>query len=1167
MTTTPQHERHDGVIYTDEQQAAIFAEGTSVALAAGAGCGKTFVLTERFLRELEPERGDVDLQRLVAITFTERAAREMRDRVREQCAARLGSAKDAATQTHWQRILRELDGARISTIHAFCTSLLRTCAVEAGLDPRFVVADQAKADTLRRDVVNNLLRHRLAAQDEAVLDLVFHFSLDGLRDRIGELLADTSTAGFAAWEDCSPEALVAHWETFHREQLRPILISRLLDSAPVQAMIALLQNETDWPPKTAERRAVLLDLLPSLADSANIEGDLDDINDAAKVQGGDAKKSWPSEDLYNAFKDAASPLRAEIKKLLPKLAFDPEKAQIAAQVCLHLLSVVHDVFDAYEAAKRDAQLLDFNDLIAKATEVITEPEHEALRAAVGQQIGLLMVDEFQDTDRVQDQLIRALCREGFTDGKLFVVGDFKQSIYRFRGAKPQVFSQLEDDLPDGANLSLTENFRSNQRILAFVNTLFASAMGADYQPLRSSRPAASEAPVIEFLWEKPEERKRDAGATRRGREAEAESIARRIRQILDTGEPQAWDKAAKHYRRVERRDIAILFRSLSDVAIYEEALRSLGIDYYLVGGHAFYSQQEIFDLLNLLRCVASSCDVVSLAGTLRSPFFSLADETIFWLAQHESGLHEGLMAESYPDQIQGSQRERAAFAAATIGKMRAMKDRALIVELIDFALEETGYDALLLAEFLGHRKLANLEKIIAQARTYQSSRRFSLEGFISQLSEFVSRQPKEALAATLGESMDVVRLMTIHQAKGLEFPVVFVPDINRSPPGSTKTAALHPELGPVTKLRENKPGSETISGFELFAEIERSEEDEERLRLFYVAVTRAADHLVLSSSLLADNERSRWIKLLEEHFDLDTGESTSESGGELDLVTRVTSDALSTAEKSRRQRGAKLQTLIDTMTSAISAGERPLPALVPPITDRGAEVLELSFSRLANVDDDYQHDIDETDGRPLRSEALELGTLVHAVLATDAISLGAPPTRDQTEALVAVIAERQEVESPDVRHRAVQMVESFFASPAAANLARADEVLPEVEFLLQWPPNPSNDEDSVLIRGFIDLLYRIEDQWYLLDYKTNAITAAQVTQTAEKYRLQMMGYATAVEQALGIAPANMVLSFLAPGVEHTFDWNADAKQSARDLIDHAIATYRAHNAAAHEQPV
>ncbi len=293
-------------------------------------------------------------------------------------------------------------------------------------------------------------------------------------------------------------------------------------------------------------------------------------------------------------------------------------------------------------------------------------------------------------------------------------------------------------------------------------------------------------------------------------------------------------------------DIALLFRALSNVEYYEDALQRYGIEYYLVGGHAFYAQQEIYDLLNLLRTLDSPGDEVSLAGVLRSPMFGLSTRRCSGSATPPGparGLAAALLDAELPGEIEGEQRRRTESAAATLRELRAVKDRLPVAQLIQTALERTGYDAMLVAEFLGERKLANLHKLIEQARSFDRAGIFTLSDFITQLAEFVARQPDEPLAATCPESADVVRLMTIHQSKGLEFPVVIVPDVGRPRRIMPPPADFTPELGPVLK------DPDATTGYDLLMAAENDEELEEIKRLFYVAATRAADYLILSAGV------------------------------------------------------------------------------------------------------------------------------------------------------------------------------------------------------------------------------------------------------------------------------------------------------------------------------
>ena len=322
---------------------------------------------------------------------------------------------------------------------------------------------------------------------------------------------------------------------------------------------------------------------------------------------------------------------------------------------------------------------------------------------------------------------------------------------------------------------MTVNFRSQPAILDFANALFASRM-RDYEPLQAFHAQVKEGPCIEFLWS-PSDEQENVQDTRSG---EAESIARRIAAMLESQEELVVERVPgqpDRLRPVKAGDVVLLFRAMSNVHLYEKALREQGLNYYLVGGRAFFAQQEVYDILNLLRALENPQDSVCLAGTLRSPFCCLSDEGLFVLSRHPEGPWAGLHDQATCERLPASQREPARFARANLDHWRCLKDGMPISLLLGRVLADSGYDAALQFESLGDRKLANLWKLQALARTFDRSGLLGLAEFIASLSEQVRTQPREEQAATQPENADVIRIMTIHQAKGLEFPVVIVPDL------------------------------------------------------------------------------------------------------------------------------------------------------------------------------------------------------------------------------------------------------------------------------------------------------------------------------------------------------------------------------------------------------
>jgi len=639
-----------------------------------------------------------------------------------------------------------------------------------------------------------------------------------------------------------------------------------------------------------------------------------------------------------------------------------------------------------------------------------------------------------------------------------------------------------------------------------------------------------------------------------------------LRELIDSQEPIVWDNEAATQGKPAARpakpgDVALLFRALSDVEYYEDALRQCGLDYYLVGGHAFYAQQEVFDLLNLLRSLESSLDTISLAGVLRSPFFSLADETLFWLAQHRDGLAGGLFVERLPTELDESERRRAAFAAATLTRLRALKDRLPIAELIGEALSLTGYDAVLLAEFLGQRKLANLRKLIEQARSFDRSGMFTLSDFIAQLAGFVAKQPDEALAATHPEATNVVRLMSIHQSKGLEFPIVVVPDMERASHGQNAAVEFTPELGPLVRLPKERDREPCIGGHELYSMVQHDEELAEIQRLLYVATTRAADYLILSSGVLKSGvPTGPWMQLLARHFDLASGKRNDFTGSpreraahEAAVQVRVTTSEPQKPANVVAKSHKDLGRLLDRVAELAAAGKGKLPPFTGPIAVDASARRQYSFSRLTghlHRPTGYANSVAfEEDADDARSiDPRGLGTLVHAALAE--LDLTAP---GNAEVLVRRLAPTHLSDNERDTLEAIKLIERFEKSPRAAELAAAAESHAELEFMLAWPPDGAAT-GAIYLAGFIDRLYRDQGgRWHVLDFKTNRVSTDTLARVAAEYEMQMLVYALAAERVLKSPPASVTLHFLRGGLEHSFAWNEDARRRVRELVDRGIA--------------
>ncbi len=1158
---------------TDQQRTALAAHDRTVSLAAGAGCGKTFVLTERFLSYLDPSQlqPTADLQELVAITFTDPAAREMRDRVRRRCYQRLEQSETPAERSAWKQLLSSLDGARISTIHSFCATLLRNHAAEAGLDPRFEQLDTPSADLLRLQTLDDHLRQLLVDSDERLIQLATHFQLRKLRDYAAQLLGSNVHAVADRWQTTSPAQLAAHWREHYQSQAAPAALAALVNSEPVQRLQNFCTTVATPNEKIQSHFDELLDLLATLPNTKQPHLAAQQLRGLAKVKGVCTKKQWEDPSDYENLQETCKAVRKLVDGSILRAPLADETLQATAALGLDLLHLVSDVAKRYTRVKQQRNALEFDDLLIRTHALLTDSRYPHVQENLSRNTRLLMVDEFQDTNPLQVAIVQALRGDAWAEQGLFVVGDFKQSIYRFRGAEPRVSNELRATLPVDSQLSLTTNFRSQPALTHFVNALFHDSFAEDYQPLVAHRPQQTPTPAIEFLWSQPDakqpnekqpktEQDRRLGAAPRTRMQEARTIARRLAQLLDEGEPLIVDTSGDSdtdeptARPLQLGDIAILFRTLSDVPLYEEALREYGLDYYLAGGHAFYAQQEIYDVLHLLRTLASPADELSLAGLLRSPMFALTDETLLWLVEHSGSLNGGLFAESLPDELSPPERAKVLRAASTLTQLRQQKDQLLVAQLLEKAIALTGYDAILLTEFLGHRKWANVQKLVEQARTLDRTRPGDLVGFVTQLSEFVVRSPKEALAATSSEG-DVIRIMTVHGSKGLEFPLVVLPDLDRKNKPNDRSPVFDEQLGPLVP----SPNKKELAGWDLHQFAEKEQDQEERKRLLYVACTRAADYLLLSSSVEdLQNPKSDWLKLLAAHFDLAQGTClTTLPAGYVTPEIRVTTDEPETTRKpAGPTHGVDLVKLIATTHQLAEAGKGQVPAEVQPIPADTAARRRFSFSQISGeiVDTATTNaKPPSTKNEPTSFDPRGFGTLVHAVLERIDFS---EPTDDLLGLCEHLAPLHLEQHWKSAATEAAALVQNFSSTPRAAQLAAAQQIHREIEFVLPWPPDQQPDDQPFqgrYLQGTLDCLYQDPTgDWHLLDYKTNQVSNADVPQLAEHYAMQMFVYSLACKQALGVAPVESTLHFLRPAIEFVFEWTDAQRTAMTEQIDQVI---------------
>jgi len=847
---------------------------TDFCITAGAGTGKTYALVELFMKELTTPLSDKKfsgMDQIVAITFTEKAALEMKTRIRTKMEERIRSLSlefevdgenqgqgiiDSKLLDHLKIQRQKIQHSYISTIHSFCLRLLRENLAEAGIDPEFSVMDETAANTLLSNSIEKCLLDGIRSRDESVLRLISEY---GLYDS-GKFFGGSII-------------------TFLRD-VYPLLRTQDLTGNTVKQL-----TETTLEKLKDKERHICIEihsiidrllLIPEEKEAGNLSDlkvCLDQFSNNSfselKVELSGLITRIKSRKRKTRTKELRNDLELLGEKITGLISFLDLKT--SQPLMNHFFQIIQIVHGEYFNRKRSFSLLDFEDLEEMAVDLLRR--HPAVRSRYQTQFIRILIDEFQDVNVLQHRIINFLAPVG--SGRLFVVGDKKQSIYGFRGADVNLFSSIEKSIQKsaGTHFFLTENRRSRPHLIQFINDFFSKTgekeeddtqafFGYDNQKLLPTR-TGSNNDKIERLKPIGE------GNAQQLRQYEANLAAVRILNLIDT-ESDVRIFVPEGDRSVKFKDIVLLFRAFTDITIYQEALRKKSIPYIVVKGRGFYQSQEILDVIHFLSYLDRPGDTLSLIGVLRSPLVGISDpglaEIGSFLSEKRKTLDRLFLKKKtniFETVSNPSDKEKLKEFLGLLDYLRTAKDSLLISELIERIIQRTHFDSVLAAQFLGEQKLANLFKLIELARTFENGGNVTLTHFIETLIRFVQEEPKESLAPVSSEYENAVRLMTIHQSKGLEFPVVFLMDLGRDPTGRSGRMEFHPEFGIGLQVQSQK--DENFSPTALTKEIhERNlkKERDEHLRLLYVAITRARDHLVLSGTTNKKNPLN-WANMID----------------------------------------------------------------------------------------------------------------------------------------------------------------------------------------------------------------------------------------------------------------------------------------------------------------
>ena len=1064
------------------QEKAVLTRGKNLIVTAGAGSGKTRTLVARYISLL----GDgIQPNQLLAITFTEKAAREMRNRVRRSLSELRLKATSESKQELWGKYESQMDSARIGTIHSLCAEILRTHPAEVGVDPEFEVLDEGITAALQVEVVQDTLSWAIDQKEIRPLFKAFEvYSLERLvgfaltrRLDLDEYLQhrDILPDGYSiiqnSLEDFINSAEVrGAIQDFHSMQADGSLLSDAGDKL-TQQIENLLSGWTEVETDLAEG-----DTLQAVQGLYRLRQNCMALN-----IGGNASSA----------KQVLRELREVYDRQIKSWLLEPPDPIVesvymdTAPILIQLFKHAHQVYRS-RLAERGA--LDFDDLEAYALYLL---KRGAISSHWQGEIQAVLVDEFQDTNQRQREIIEAI--SGPIPGRLFVVGDERQSIYRFRGADVTVFRDMQVHIENrsGESIEIEHTFRAHEALGKTTGELLQPAMQPDQDPIpaywvpfssleaerKEPRPGMK-APHVELIIGMGEN-----AAT--GRKAAAKALTKRLVMLKDNGQIQAWD------------DVALLFRASIGFSPYEDALEEAGIPYVTAAGRGFYDRPEIRDVLNILHALADPWDDLALAGLLRSPAFGLKDGSLYKMRWNKGkrtpqSLYLALAGDL--SQLDEDEKACAKRALEFLNELTPLTDRLPVAELLKRAIDRSNYRAILATS--RSRLWRNLDKLLEDAH---ASRLISVRAFLEYLKTLKDVGAREGEAPVEAEGS--LQLLTVHKSKGLEFNIVVIADAAYRGIHRSEIVYLMPKIGMGFKP-DRLESSPLVYNF--IKHLDQHQDRAEEKRLLYVAATRAKEKLIINGHL-SKLKPAGWLKELAAAAEINLGEAAEEAGMWVEKGLpdggSVAAWVMPTDERVSSQ--PPLDASVDLLPdSHLGKGAALyLPIVVPEELQPKKGVEEITGDELI---------------RPWRATgsthapSTVVGKMVHR-----AIQRWLFPGDAGLERLLHTITLNKglvgDLQQAQAIKEAIKLLQRLRTHPLWSEIDTASGRHHEVPFVHQENIGPDS--------GYIDLLYLKPNGWNLVDFKTDEIHSKEGLEEAiARYQPQIRRYIRAVRSQLGQDP-------------------------------------------------
>lgn len=1179
------------VKWTSEQKKVIDLRDRDILVSAAAGSGKTAVLVERIVNRICVDNPPVDIDRMLVVTFTKAAAAEMRERV----SRAIDSLKEQKPDDeNLQRQSTLVHNALITTIDSFCLFVVQNNFAQLNLDPDFRIGDQAELKLMLKDALAQVFEDNYAREDnEEFINLIDTYSKGRNDSAVRQMVEDIYyKAGSSSWPRKWMNSLLRLYDIKSAKQLEDSEIikeivdySRVLLEEAVQelTMAKDLASATPGLEKYALTLSEDIALFDGMADVTGYVGMQEFLNKISfgriaviRKFDGDEKKKERVKSMRDATKKKVDGIKQKYFDMSIELMYEQLERQ--RPFVKELIRLSLEFYDAMEAVKTRKRVFDFSDI-----------EHFALRILVDEQtleptetarefskhFEEIMIDEYQDSNQVQEDILTAISREHQGVGNMFMVGDVKQSIYRFRMARPELFMEKYNTYTsdDSAHqrIDLHKNFRSRNEVLDFTNDIFYKIMAADlgnvqYDDDAALYPGASypketmrpELLLVDYKDEDLSEIIEDKV------QIEALLIANRIRSLMENG--MVTDKKTGQLRAVQYRDIVILSRSVATWGNTVAAvLKDCDIPAHVESNTGYFSSYEIQVILSMLRILDNPLQDIPMAAVLASPIVGMDDEELAQIRSAFKGVSFAQAALSAMAGEDGYEDEKLKAFALVFERLRGAVADTPIHELLYRMLDETGFYRYASAMPAGKRRRQNIDMLIEMAAAYEKTSYKGLFHFVRYIDIQQKYEIDYGEADTAGENDDVVRIMTIHKSKGLEFPVVFVSGLGKgfNTQDTKSDLVIHEKLGLglVEKTKSPRTKRPSLIRNEIESRIKRENLGEE-LRVLYVALTRAKEKIILTGGLSnAQKSFEKYRGNVNANQPISFGQREG-AGCYLDWVipamlsypdkyTVSTVDATEFAARTAMDMAAndiskaqlighisaadetKAKELAEefdfeyayasdiTKKSKYSVSELKHDSMVEKYdsTEREAERPKFLLEEKETYVPDFARD-DEAGGASNESKepknaagvnqgALR-GTAVHRVMeCLDFKSLCDIDTKDHVAVSAFVKKSMDEMLKKGLitddmyRLTRPKLIEQFISSDVAARMAQADK---RGDLYKEKPF--VMDYEGVLVQGIIDVFWLENDKIVLLDYKTDRVNAAK--ELIDRYSTQLKLYADAL---------------------------------------------------------